>query len=406
MSAYLVHETKSYTLAVSTETGEVRLELADELKENLKEMLEEADTSTEATAGLFDLVGDDAIHLVEAMDAILGMDGALSAAYLAGGVEAMEAARAEHAANNGYASDLADRLAEKETFGGFGASFIEVPSGDIADYLDWGAPAGDPYADPGSEEGKAAIEAEIGEDGLMNPWVAAAGVGAVVVIVGTGAYLGYKGVQYLTATEEKRQDDTNSAVEQLRGAERGGGDGDQMPADPDAEYGGYVDFSPPWAEDEIAPTYGQTLTNPDDERGVQGTNDFDPDAELDALIITNPDDIQSAVNSEQVREAAEFDIVTTTTPSDGPDFHFKPDFGGGIPGNEGEDFDGNGDGGLMATATEYIVSERDGELSLADTMIFNEGIQSGNVEAEGTSDGILSVALTDAEQGIHTADLV
>lgn len=383
MTEYLVNQTKSYTLIVSKETGQMKLELSDDLKENLMEMMAEADTNADAVAGVLDLMGDDASAYLAAMGELMGQGDTLADIYAEKGTAGVTDAIAEMKGDPfAGATGFIERA---NTNNGFD-NFEDVAGSDLSSITGYGQPSGDPFAEEGSEDGKEAIEAAISQDGLMS---AEKAVVVFVLVVG-GLYLVYKAYE----TDKKVND------------------GLDMPANPDEPDFNFEEWlERPWAEESLDPTFGETMpsdpdSDPNGGHHVDGhTKEFDPEAELDGLILTDPDAIQDAITAAEAQEAANFHYDTTTTPVEA-EFEFKPEFGNPPAVNGGEDYDGMGDGGLMATATEYIVSEREGELSLSDTMVFNESVQSGEVFAEGTSNGLISTELNGQEQGVYIPEMM
>ena len=363
---FLVSQTKSYTLVVSGETGEMRLELADELKENLSELLAEADTSTDGLAAFLDVLGADAAELLNAMGELYGVGGELAGSFANGGPEALEATLTELAAT-GPAADIMDRLGEKGAFGGFGSGFVEMPGSDVEDILGYG------FWDHGSQTDPASFSPTYGltQDNPDADWMQPeednsmerAGLVLNLVSVGTLGAVATVMTAFVKAVEqahEAKQEKRQEVKDALNDATTFKNPGDEVtfiPADPDAEYAGIVDFKPHWqTEEALDATYGQILTDPNNEGGVSSDEEPDPEAELAKEILTDPEAEAQTYTVEGMIQAATANIVQTTLPvdPDEPEFDWnpnvRPDMGGG------EDFTGALDGEqVMAGATEYII---------------------------------------------------
>ncbi|OAN84472.1 hypothetical protein A8B78_06325 [Jannaschia sp. EhC01] len=400
MPQFIVNKTKSFTIVASTESGNATLVLADDLRETLKEMLENIDTSEEAAAGFLDILGDDAPLLIEAIAQMSGIKADLASIYAEAGLAGVEEAIVGHSPNAGALADIGAALEGRSEFGGF---TVAKPS-DLGDIFGYGMPDfGDP--DPNTEEGAAAIEKLIGDarggqmegneekgwgdifweisgDAFnMNP--AMTGGAFVVGAVLTGVIV----IEHFKRENEAEDQEPYVGYEGL------------IPADPNAEYEGWMDFTPPWVEAQMkeGATYGQTLVDPNSERGIQGTKEFDPEAELNGLILTDPEAVKDAITAAEAQEAADFHYVSTTTPVEA-EFQFKPDLGDNPDFGTGDDYSGPSHGDAMATATEYIVKvQGDDDLSLQDTMIFNASLQSVGVDAEGTSGALLEGQISQDE---------
>ncbi|MBY4891468.1 hypothetical protein KUL25_01670 [Rhodobacteraceae bacterium N5(2021)] len=123
-----VNQTKSYTLTVSSETGEVKILLADDLKERLKEMAADADTNADMVAGLLDAMGDDAAEYLAVAGDLAGIGGTLADTLAKGGTDAVIEAIADmkgdafegskgvrdRAADSSLFSEFADLVAERD----------------------------------------------------------------------------------------------------------------------------------------------------------------------------------------------------------------------------------------------------------------------------------------------------
>lgn len=380
MTVSLVNQTKSYTLAISKETGEVRFELSDELKENVKEMASEADTNADVFAGVLDLMGEDAGAYLAAMDELIGAGGTLADAFATGGTAAVMEMIAGMTTD---AFDSSASLVERASAGDLFDNFEEIAGEKLDDMMDWGMPSFNPFADPGSEEGKAAIEAAASEEGLMTH----PGVYFAVGVIGIAAAYYFK----------------DEIGEKLK----------FIPADPNEPTFNFAEWlERPWNEESLDPTFGETMpadpdSDPNGGHHADGhTKDFDPDAELDSLILTNPEDVKDAVNAEQVQEAADFHYTSTTTPVE-PEFQFKPDFGDPDLGG-GENYNGPSNGDAMATATEYIIllatDEEPGLQLASDSMEFKASVPPGEVHTDGTSGAALEGALGVADAGAPIPD--
>ncbi|MEJ6391813.1 hypothetical protein V8J82_01015 [Gymnodinialimonas sp. 2305UL16-5] len=380
MTEFLLNQTKSYTLTVSKESGEMRLELADDLKENLRELLEEADTSAEAAAGFFDILGDDAPKYLDAMDELLGAGGGLAESFATGGVEALDALLAELAASSDLTSDFYDRLGQKEGFGGFGSSFVEIPGRDVEDIFGYGVWDGENPNDFDPAGKNAGLMEGNGDDDHVDRVLGAGAEGAVVVGGGAAVVTG-------VVTKALVPTVVAGVVGGIIGGIWGAveefediADEELIPADPDSEYAGFIDFTPPWVEDQVAnaPTYGQTLTDPENETYVDGhTKAWNPDAELAKEMLIDPERAKDAIDGAKIQDMADEMLDQLIIPVDRDDddlpFQFrdlggeKPDLGGG------EDF-------VVANGAN------EGEAAMvqiagSDTFDFHSNVEPGQIEA-------------------------
>lgn len=321
MTQFIVNKTNSYTLVASTETGNVALVIADDLREKLETMLSEADTSADAAAGILDILGKDAPAYLEAMGELAGMGGGASAAYAEGGIAGLQDMLAEHGPHNGALGDIA-----KAVEGGNGfAGFEGMDGHGVADILGYGATAqDDPFAEEGSAAGNAAIEKMLGSrnGGVMEgnetdlvevgreegrewiPVYTMIGVGGMLAVMATAAAK----VVISNAIDglQGAVDDTNTPNSVV------GTEVTFIPADPNEDVPD-VDLWTPWETSQdlgdFDGTYGQTI--PDDPNGGPPGDlpaTFDPDAELGELILTDPDDVQQAITAQEVADAAQAKI--------------------------------------------------------------------------------------------------
>lgn len=320
MTQFIVNKTNSYTLVASTETGNVALVIADDLREKLETMLSEADTSADAVAGILDILGKDAPAYLEAMGELAGMGGGASAAYAEGGIAGLQDMLAEHGPHNGALGDIAKAMEGGNGFAGFEG----MDGHGVADILGYGATAqDDPFAEEGSAAGNAAIEKMLGSrnGGVMEgnetdlvevgreegrewmPVYTMIGVGGMLAVMATAAAK----VVISNAIDDLQGavDDTNTPNSVV------GTEVTFIPADPNEDVPD-VDLWTPWEREqdlsEFDATHGQTI--PDDPNGGPGDVPvmFDPTTELDELILTDLDDVQQAITAQEVADAAKAKI--------------------------------------------------------------------------------------------------
>ncbi|MEM6382566.1 MAG: hypothetical protein AAF739_07830 [Pseudomonadota bacterium] len=259
-----------------------------------------------------------------AFEDALGISG-LASAYASGGVAGLTDAIEKLAGEGAFNDQLNDGLGKRSNAfsDALNAALSDMPG--LSDFLDAG-PEGETF----------------------DPADFAPGAGQTIGLAGAvvgGVALGLAGAWALGFTEPYEKAAKN-AVSNAVNNNTFNKDVKFIPADPDAIdpadmpavvrvfFEGFIKDQSSAAD----PTYGQTLTNPDDEDyGIDYGKGFDPDAQLNGLILTEKDKLEAITTADQAKQAAQFHYDSTTQPpsQDKAPAPTKPDLGGG------EDFAGD-----------------------------------------------------------------
>ncbi len=169
MTQFIVKTTKSFSFVSSTATGQTGLFLSKDVMNSMSDMDLRGAAPMDLIGVALDLLGEEALALLDAMGAISGLGADLAGAYALGGMDGLTAMLNELAAS-GHDAFFASGKPSSPNESFLPDGFDSMSGTDLADMLSWGLPTlGGKGKGPAEteDENAAAIETLLASQGEL-----------------------------------------------------------------------------------------------------------------------------------------------------------------------------------------------------------------------------------------------